>query len=81
MIATIGLEVHAQLLTATKIFCGCSAAFGAKPTASQGLVIARSFYDALGGHRDVEEPERDLLRRLGRRRLVRLRTGAISDIT
>jgi aspartyl-tRNA(Asn)/glutamyl-tRNA(Gln) amidotransferase subunit B len=29
--AVIGLEIHAQLLTTTKIFCGCSAAFGAPP--------------------------------------------------
>jgi aspartyl-tRNA(Asn)/glutamyl-tRNA(Gln) amidotransferase subunit B len=27
----IGLEIHAQLLTQTKIFCGCSTAFGAPP--------------------------------------------------
>ena len=27
----IGLEVHAQLNTATKIFCGCSTTFGAEP--------------------------------------------------
>jgi aspartyl-tRNA(Asn)/glutamyl-tRNA(Gln) amidotransferase subunit B len=27
----IGLEIHCQLLTATKIFCGCSTSFGASP--------------------------------------------------
>ena len=27
----IGLEIHCQLLTATKIFCGCSTAFGQPP--------------------------------------------------
>jgi len=27
----VGLEVHAQLLTKTKIFCGCSTEFGAPP--------------------------------------------------
>jgi aspartyl-tRNA(Asn)/glutamyl-tRNA(Gln) amidotransferase subunit B len=27
----IGLEVHAQLLTASKLFCGCSTRFGAEP--------------------------------------------------
>jgi aspartyl-tRNA(Asn)/glutamyl-tRNA(Gln) amidotransferase subunit B len=29
--AVIGLEVHAQIVTATKLFCGCSTRFGAEP--------------------------------------------------
>src|SRR3972149_11554940 len=29
--AVIGLEVHAQLLTSSKLFCGCSTKFGSEP--------------------------------------------------
>src|SRR5215468_8169134 len=32
--AVIGLEVHVQLLTATKIFCSCSTQFGAAPNSN-----------------------------------------------
>jgi glycosyltransferase involved in cell wall biosynthesis len=48
------------------------------PHPDQGLLISRQAYDLLGGHRaDAADPERDLLRRLGRRRIVRLRSAAI----
>src|SRR4051812_13589493 len=30
----IGLEIHAQLSTATKIFCGCSTRFGDEPNSN-----------------------------------------------
>jgi aspartyl-tRNA(Asn)/glutamyl-tRNA(Gln) amidotransferase subunit B len=36
----IGLEVHAQLLTASKIFCGCSTRFGSDPNANACPVCA-----------------------------------------
>jgi aspartyl-tRNA(Asn)/glutamyl-tRNA(Gln) amidotransferase subunit B len=36
----IGLEIHAQLLTATKIFCGCSTRFGAAPNTALCPVCA-----------------------------------------
>jgi glycosyltransferase involved in cell wall biosynthesis len=54
------------------------AALGARPAASQGLLIAKSLYDAIGGHRELDEPERELLGRLGHRRIVLLRTNALA---
>lgn len=47
---------------------------GAKP--EQGLLIARRHYDSLGGHPDDADAEAAMLRRIGRRRLAMLATGA-----
>ena len=33
-VTVIGLEIHAELLTKTKIFCGCKNAFGSSPNAN-----------------------------------------------
>lgn len=50
-----------------------AAALGARPQPEQGLVIARRFYDAIGGHSErAADPESELLRRIGRRRIVTL---------
>ncbi|MCC6778617.1 MAG: glycosyltransferase [Hyphomicrobiales bacterium] len=51
-------------------------AFAGSHAAGRGLLIAKSLYASLGGHRAIETPEPDLARRLGRRRVVLLRTGA-----
>jgi hypothetical protein len=47
----------------------------------QGLMIAKPFYRELGGHSDTAAPEAAFLRRIGRRRIVTLRTPvALTDI-
>jgi glycosyltransferase involved in cell wall biosynthesis len=47
---------------------------GARP--EQGLLIARRHYDNIGGHPDGADAEIAMLRRIGRRRLAMLPTGA-----
>jgi aspartyl-tRNA(Asn)/glutamyl-tRNA(Gln) amidotransferase subunit B len=44
--AVIGLEIHAQLLTATKIFCGCPTTYGAPPN-TQVCPVCLGFPGAL----------------------------------
>jgi aspartyl-tRNA(Asn)/glutamyl-tRNA(Gln) amidotransferase subunit B len=44
--AVIGLEIHAQLSTKTKIFCGCGTAFGAAPN-TQVCPVCLGFPGAL----------------------------------
>ena len=48
----------------------------AGPSAEQGLLIARRFYDQIGGHPDGADAEMAVLRKLGRRRITMLPVGA-----
>jgi hypothetical protein len=52
------------------------AALGGRPTPDQGLVVAKPHYESIGGHRDVDDSEADLIARLGRR-IVMLRSSAL----
>jgi len=66
--ARSALREMMSLLTAT---------LGARPRPEQGLLIARPFYEALGGHSErAADPENELLRHIGRRRTVMLSTSA-----
>ncbi len=51
-------------------------AFAGRAAPAQGLLIARRFYDALGGHPEHDQAEAALLRKLGRRRIVLLSCAA-----
>jgi glycosyltransferase involved in cell wall biosynthesis len=48
-----------------------------RPRPQQGLLIARRFYDHLGGHGDGKKAEERLFARIGRRKLVTLRTRLV----
>jgi len=59
-----------------EIFSMLRVALGGGARPEQGLLIARRFYEALGGHGGGVEAETALLRKLGRRRIVMLAAGA-----
>jgi len=48
-----------------------------RPRPEQGLLIARRFYDQLGGHGDGKKAQERLFARIGRRRLVTLRARIV----
>ena len=54
----------------------CASRSAAAPRPEQGLLIARRFYDALGGHAGHDAAEAALLRKLGRRRIAMLACAA-----
>jgi len=51
-----------------------ASALGTQPRPQQGLLISKTLYEQLGGHGADADPEGKLLRRLGRRRIVMLRS-------
>ncbi|MPZ37290.1 MAG: glycosyltransferase [Rhizobiales bacterium] len=56
-------------------------ALGARPNPSQGLLIPKPLYRTAGGYKtDAADPETDLLRRLGRRRIVTLDVAMTSPM-
>ena len=67
---------QSQASAVADLFALLAAAIGARPRSEQGLVIAKARYRELGGHRaGAAAPERELLRRLPRSAIVRLRSG------
>jgi len=51
-------------------------AFGGGPRPEQGLLIASQLYQSLGGHPHGADAEAAMLRKVGRRRIAMLATGA-----
>jgi len=61
--SVIGLEVHAQLKTRTKAFCGCPTAFGASPN-SQTCPVCLGHPEPPKGYQITQEEAHHFLQRM-----------------
>ena len=75
--AVIGLEVHVQLATRTKMFCGCPLSFGDPPNVHTCPITASS--SAIGAPRASVEAD-PLLERVGGVEQTRLAEGRADDL-
>jgi glycosyltransferase involved in cell wall biosynthesis len=66
--------------TFSEIVALLRSALGSSPRPDQGLLIARRFYDALGGHPPTADAETALLRRIGRGRTVVLSAAIATSL-
>lgn len=73
----LGLEGFGLKPRIAEIAAAARHAVTGRPRAEQGLLLAKRFYDRLGGHRDGEDAQLDLLVRIGRRRIVALRSALV----
>jgi hypothetical protein len=60
-----------------ELFALLRSMFGSGARHGQGLLIAKRFYDALGGHSGGNDADTELLSRIDPRRVVMLRAGAL----
>ena len=62
-------------------FALLAASLGVRAHPKQGLLIAKRFYDCLGGHPKCADPEIGLLLRIGRSRTITLNSRALAEYT
>jgi glycosyltransferase involved in cell wall biosynthesis len=64
----------------TEMFAAVRSSLLGQPSGRQGLLIPKRLYLKIGGHRSAPMEDIDLVRRIGRSRLVMLRSRAINKI-
>ena len=73
-----GLDDFEQAARRGEAFAALRWALFKRPYGDQGLLLPKRLYKHLGGYREVKREDIDLVRRIGPKRLVMLRTRAVN---